>query len=482
MLLRNARLPPLAKAAVGTPLQPATWLFALGCCLPLMAACEDQPTQPPPPSPPPPAYEIEIRYVSGTDPPAEFRQKLEDAAARWERVIVGDLPSMQVTEPAPFECEKVTVPPMDEEVDDLVVWVEVGPLDGQGGFGGFAGVCRTRGDHLPAVSSILFDEADFIGETLAAHEFGHAVGFGEVWLEMGLLVDPVNPSNGGPGGLEPVADATIAEGSPNENFGLPGASPLSTNLVAGKNLGDWTSGPADEELRALLRWDLSGLNPTTEVLEATVLFEASAVEAPPPPDGAPLWITDLAETWSETTVTWSNRPVVRDTITGGTFDDRCLSDFASHPSGVCTYTISRLVREWMNGSVPNHGLMVSLADFESSDAYIAVHSRHNSVAGFRPRISINLDTHFIGTNAIGQFDALGGAAYPGPKVPVENDYFREGELVDGHWRSFFMTGEVMSSTLFMTGSLSAITVGALEDMGYEVDYSRADPFEVNNVP
>ena len=52
------------------------------------------------------------------------------------------------------------------------------------------------------MSSILFDEADFsefLGPEIAAHELGHALGFGEVWLEMGLLVDPVNPVNGGPG-------------------------------------------------------------------------------------------------------------------------------------------------------------------------------------------------------------------------------------------------------------------------------------------
>jgi hypothetical protein len=140
------------------------------------------------------------------------------------------------------------------------------------------------------------------------------------------------------------------------------------------------------------------------------------------------------------------------------------------------------VREWLSGSRPNHGLRVSLADFESNDAYLALHSRHDPDPGFRPKLSIHLDTHFIGQNAIAQFDALGGAAYPDSKVPVENDFFDEGEAVDGHWRSFFMTGELMSSKSFMNAELSAITVGALEDMGYEVDYSGAEPFQVNNVP
>lgn len=450
---------------------------ALLCLLPLSCGDDGPPTEPPPP--PPPAYEIDIRYVPGTDPPEQFREQMEDAAARWERVIVGDLPSMQITEPTPFECERVTVPPMDEEVDDLVVWIEIGPLDGQGGIGGWGAVCRTRGNHLPVVSSILFDEADFIGETLAAHEIGHAVGIGEVWLEMGLLVDPVNPLNGGPGALEPVADATIAESSPDENFGLPGASPLTTNLVVGKNLGDWTSGPHDEELRALVHWDVSNLNPSAPISEAWMLLEASAVVAPMLSTG--LRIGDPAVGWDEVTVTWANQPVVIDTVAISAFDDRCLS---SDPQleGFCSYELTPQVQAWMDGSSPNRGLMLTLMDLETTDAYLSTYSRHDPDPVLRPKLSIHLDTHFIGPNAVAQFDALGGAAFAGPKVPVENDYIDWGEAVDGHWRSFHFFGELMGPRNVQSAVLSVITVGALEDMGYDVDYSGAEPYELNNVP
>lgn len=85
------------------------------------------------------------------------------------------------------------------------------------------------------------------------------------------------------------------------------------------------------------------------------------------------------------------------------------------------------------------------------------------------------DTHFIGPNAIAAFDAAGGDNYSGAKVPVENT---GGEgTVNGHWREDVMGNELMTS--FMTnrdGILSAITIAALEDMGYEVDYSAAQDY------
>lgn len=439
--------------------------------LPLSCGDDDgPPTEPPPP--PPPAYEIDIRYVPGTDPPEQFRQQMEDAADRWERVIVGDLPSMQITEPAAFECERVTVPPMDEEVDDLVVWVELGPMDGQGGIGGWGAVCHTRANHLPVVSSILFDEADFsdfLGAEIAAHELGHALGFGEVWVEMGLLVDPVHPVNGGPGALEPVADATIAEGSPDENFGLPGASPLSTNLVAGTNLGDWTSGPDDEELRALLRWDLSGVNAAAPVVESVVALHGTTSE--PTPSLEFIHSAELNSGWEEGSVTWTTQPEQGLQGTALNLGESCP----------CSFDATAITQTWLDDPAANHGLVLFLGE-GSADVYIGAQTRHAADASARPQLFLHLDTHFIGANAIAQFDALGGAAYPGPKIPVENDFFDWGDAVDGHWRDFFFTGELMNPQNFQNAVLSAITVGALEDMGYEVDYSGAEPFEVNNVP
>lgn len=85
------------------------------------------------------------------------------------------------------------------------------------------------------------------------------------------------------------------------------------------------------------------------------------------------------------------------------------------------------------------------------------------------------DTHFVGPHAMAEFDAIGGAAYSGAKVPVEN-VGGEG-TANGHWREDVMGNELMTS--FMTnreGVLSSVTIAALEDMGYTVNYGAASNY------
>ena len=75
------------------------------------------------------------------------------------------------------------------------------------------------------------------------------------------------------------------------------------------------------------------------------------------------------------------------------------------------------------------------------------------------------DPHFNGPLAIEAFDAAGGTNYTaGAKVPVSAG--------GGHWR---FGGELMGAG---GSALSAITVQSLADLGYVVDVSQADPFQL----
>lgn len=86
------------------------------------------------------------------------------------------------------------------------------------------------------------------------------------------------------------------------------------------------------------------------------------------------------------------------------------------------------------------------------------------------------DTHFAGENAISAFDAAGGSAYTGAKVPVENSLGAGSD--NAHWRESVMGGELMTPVFGSGGNnpASAITLASLADMGYPVDLKAAEAY------
>jgi hypothetical protein len=86
------------------------------------------------------------------------------------------------------------------------------------------------------------------------------------------------------------------------------------------------------------------------------------------------------------------------------------------------------------------------------------------------------DTHFTGAAAIQAFNSAGGTSYTGAKVPVMNS---EGlGTVNSHWRDGVLDPELMTGFLNPGGPnpLSAVTVRSLQDLGYTVSVTGADPF------
>jgi hypothetical protein len=92
--------------------------------------------------------------------------------------------------------------------------------------------------------------------------------------------------------------------------------------------------------------------------------------------------------------------------------------------------------------------------------------------------SAGVDTHFDGDNARAAFAAL-APGYAGQPVPVENN--AEPGSSDGHWRESVFRNELMTPTLSgreESYPISLVTVGSLEDIGYQVDRDAADPFSL----
>jgi hypothetical protein len=87
------------------------------------------------------------------------------------------------------------------------------------------------------------------------------------------------------------------------------------------------------------------------------------------------------------------------------------------------------------------------------------------------------DPHFTGSLAIAAFDAAGGLAYTGGKVPVEN--IGGAGTADAHWRESVFDNELMTGFIGTgTSPLSSITIASLADQGYEVEPAAADPYSI----
>ncbi len=80
------------------------------------------------------------------------------------------------------------------------------------------------------------------------------------------------------------------------------------------------------------------------------------------------------------------------------------------------------------------------------------------------------DLHFAGPRAIAAFDAAGGAGYTGGKVPVEGNGV--------HWRESVLGLELMTPRIRsgVLDPLSAISILALADMGYQVNAGLAESY------
>ncbi|HZN35065.1 MAG TPA: pre-peptidase C-terminal domain-containing protein, partial [Pirellulaceae bacterium] len=173
---------------------------------------------PPPPPPGTGGFDIQFSFSGLT---ASQQSIFEQAAQRWESIIVGDLPNASYN----------FLP-----VDDLLIGASSVFIDGSGGVLGQAGYDRLRSataGGLPYHGIMQFDSADLAsmqanGTLLGviAHEIGHVLGIGTLWSNRGLLV---GASTSNPIFVGPQATAeynalfgTTAAGVPVENTGGSG--------------------------------------------------------------------------------------------------------------------------------------------------------------------------------------------------------------------------------------------------------------------
>jgi hypothetical protein len=139
-------------------------------------------------------FNIDIRYI-GQAPSAAIQAVFSEAVSRLRQFVTGDLPDFSMNQSvAPCQPGAGV---LNEVIDDLLILVAVGPIDGPGNTLGQAGPCYRRlGGGLPIVGRMTFDVADLnqlaqLGQlnTTITHEMIHVLGFGikDFWDPSGLI-------------------------------------------------------------------------------------------------------------------------------------------------------------------------------------------------------------------------------------------------------------------------------------------------------
>ena len=147
------------------------------------------------------AFTITLRFIN--PPTTAQRAFFETAAAKWQSIIIGDVPDASGTIPARSCGNSFKTPSFTGPVDDILIDVLLQPIDGLGGVLGAAGPCLARNaDLLTLYGLMFFDTADLafleennILDEVVVHEMGHVLGFGTLWnfgrtLLQGSTADP----------------------------------------------------------------------------------------------------------------------------------------------------------------------------------------------------------------------------------------------------------------------------------------------------
>ncbi len=163
-----------------------------------------------------------------------------------------------------------------------------------------------------------------------------------------------------------IEDTGVYEGVPDQNFGSNG------DMYAGYGVANCGT-PVDYQIsRSLLKFDLSSIPGGTRIEEASLFLWPHRL-CYMQPTTTPRTATTYRATdpWSEASVTWDTQPVAGEAYGS--------ASIAHLDAGIWhSFDVTNLVRGWVNGSLPNEGLMVRAYEArDSQGGWLGFHTRES---------------------------------------------------------------------------------------------------------
>jgi hypothetical protein len=238
---------------------------------------------------------------------ANQQAAFDNAKARWQAAVTGDLVDVNVNGfTTSANCGAQT---LSGSIDDLLIFIKVSPIDGQGGILGQAGPCYLRsGGGLTVIGLMNFDSADLVGleangllNDVILHEMGHVLGFGSLWEPFGTWTLNLLQVSSGASTLGFFGATGLAAYTGFNGGGSATTVPVEDTAVAGTGRSHWKEGLFKNEVmtgylsgsnRPLSRTSIQSLadlgystNPAVadpyDVNTASNALRANGVELPP---------------------------------------------------------------------------------------------------------------------------------------------------------------------------------------------------------
>lgn len=189
--------------------------------------------------------------------------------------------------------------------------------------------------------------------------------FGQVTYAATLTPGASNPST--TYSFESVADSWLESAS--------------VNAVHATDKDLKTKNKSGSHYRPVLRFDVSGLPPNVDILFATLNLYVKNED-----DEGDVEIYRMTSAWSEATVTWGNASASYD----GAWRQ---ASFAPDNTGPISIDVTRLVRAWTDGALPNLGIYLIATSNDKESVYFSreendVTRRPRIVVTTRPRVSV----------------------------------------------------------------------------------------------